>query len=280
MGYKNLLVQLDTTRACEKRVTAALDLAQRFDAHLVGLYVSPEPGLPVFMEAHLSEDLRRLQRETRQQRADRVIGDFEEAARLAGIGVESRVVPAPLDAIPDVLALHGRYSDLLILGQHDPDDDEALPPSLVQDTILGLGRPAILIPYIGAPQGFGRRIMLAWDGGREAALAATEALPLMRKAELVRVLSVNPKRGIAGQGTSPGSDVAVSLARHGINVEAQHAVSDDLEVADVLLSRAADYGVDLIVLGAYAHSRLRDIVLGGVTRTLLRHMTVPLLMAH
>ena len=280
MGYKNLLVQLDTTKACAGRVTAALDLAQRFDAHLVGLYVSPEPIMPVFMEAHLSEELRESQQRARQQRAERVITAFEEAARLASARFESRHVTAALDDFPEVLALHGRYSDLVILGQHDPEDDEALPASLVEETLLGLGRPAILVPYIGAPEGFGRQIMLAWDGGREAAHAASEAIPLMRQAELVRVLCVNPKRGIGGHGDTPGADIALALARHGINVEAQHAVSEDLEVAEVLLSRAADYGTDLIVLGAYAHSRLRDIILGGVTRTLLRHMTVPLLMTH
>lgn len=280
MGYKNLLIQLDTTKACKKRVAAALELAQRFDAHLAGIYVSPEPNLPVFMEAHLGEELRQTQRDMRRQRAQGVIDDFEAAARRVGVSVESRQIAAPMDDIPDVMALHGRYADLVVLGQTDPQDDESLPASLTQETIMGIGRPVLLVPYIGAPEGFGRQIMLAWDSGREAARATIDALPLLRKAEMVRILAVNPKRGIGGHGDTPGADVALALARHGVKAEAQHTVTDDLEVADVLLSRAADYGTDLIVLGAYAHSRLRDLVLGGVTRTLLRHMTVPLLMSH
>lgn len=280
MTYKNLLVQLDSTKACEKRVAAALELADRFDAHLVGLYVSPELSVPAFIEAHLSEELRRVQVEMRRERVEAVITRFEEAAQRFGRTVESRRASAFIDDIPDVLALHGRYSDLVILGQHDPEDEESLPPSVVEQALLGLGRPALLIPYIGAPENFGSQIMLAWDASREAARAVTDALPFMRRAELVRIISVNPKRGIFGHGETPGSDVALSLARHGVKAEVQHVVTDELEVADVLLSRAADYGTNLIVLGAYAHSRLRDLILGGVTRTLLRHMTVPLLMAH
>lgn len=280
MAYKNLLVQLDGTRACSDRIAAALDLATRFDAHLVGLYVSPELNVPSFIEAHLSEELRSAQIGRRRERADEIIGRFEDAARRAGRTVESRQAAAFLDDIPEVLAFHGRYADLLILGQHDPEDEEALPPSLVQETLLSVGRPCLLVPYIGVPENFGRQVLLAWDSGREAARATIDALPLLRRAEKVRILAVNPQRGLDGHGDTPGADVALALARHGVIAEAQQTVSEELEVADVLLSRAADYGSDLIVLGAYAHSRLRDLVLGGVTRSLLRQMTVPLLMSH
>ncbi|WP_366555013.1 universal stress protein [Aquibaculum sediminis] len=280
MGYKNLLVQLDTTKACQKRVSAALELAQRFDAHLVGLYVSPELSVPSFIEAQLGEDVRNMQLNLRRERAEEAIGSFEEAARKAGVTVESRRQAAFLDEIPDVIALHGRYSDLVILGQQDEDDEESLPSSLTEETLLSVGRPVLLVPYIGVPEGFGRQITLGWDGSREAARAASDALPFLKRADAVRVLCVNPKRGIGGHGEEPGADIALSLARHGVKAEAQHVVSREVEVADLMLSRAADQGTDLMVLGAYGHSRMRELIMGGVTHTLLRNMTVPLLMSH
>lgn len=280
MGYKNLLVQLDTTKACQKRVAAALELAQRFDAHLVGLYVSPELSVPSFIEAQLGEEVRTMQLNLRRERAEEAIGSFEEAARRAGVTVESRRQAAFLDEMPDVIALHGRYSDLVILGQQDEDDEESLPSSLTEETLLSVGRPVLMVPYIGAPEGFGRQITLGWDGSREAARAASDALPFLKRADAVRVLCVNPKRGIGGHGEEPGADIALSLARHGVKAEAQHVVSREVEVADLMLSRAADQGTDLMVLGAYGHSRMRELIMGGVTHTLLRNMTVPLLMSH
>ena len=279
MAYKNLLLHLDNSKACEKRVAVGLDLAQRFDAHLVGLYVSPELNVPSYIEAHLSDELRENQMTLRRQKAEQVIAAFEEAARLAAVSVESRQVSALLNDIPEVLALHGRYSDLVILGQHDPDDDQAIPAPLIGETLLGLGHPALLVPYIGVPEGFGRQIMLAWDAGREAARAASDALPFLRRADLVRIVTVNPKRGIHGHGDTPGADIALSLARHGVTAKVQQMASEELEVADLLLSRAADFGTDMIVLGAYAHSRVRDLIFGGVTRSLLRHTTLPLLLS-
>lgn len=280
MGYKNLLVQLDSSKACKKRVAVALDLAQRFDAHLAGLYVSPELSVPSFIEAQLGEQVRSMQLNLRRERADRALGEFEEAARRAGVSVESRRQAAFLDEIPDVVAVHGRYADLVILGQQDTEDEESLPAALTEETLLTLGRPALLVPYIGAPEGFGRRVTLAWDASREAARAASDALPLLRRSEVVRIVCVNPKRGIRGHGEEPGADIALSLARHGVKAEAQHVINAEMDVADVLLSRAADQDTDLMVLGAYGHSRIREVVLGGVTQSLLRNMTVPLLMAH
>lgn len=280
MGYKNLLVQLDSSKACAKRVAAAIDLAQRFDAHLVGLYVSPELSVPSFIEAQLGESVREMQRGLRRERADKAIAAFEEAARKGGVVAEGRRQGAFLDEIPEIVTLHGRYADLVVLGQHDPDDEEALPAALVEETLMSLGRPALLVPYIGAPEGFGRRVLLAWDASREAARAASDALPLLRRAEHVQVLCVNPKQGIGGHGEEPGADIALALARHGVKAEAQHVIDRSLEVADVLLSRAADQDADLMVLGAYGHSRIRELVLGGVTHSLLRQMTIPLLMAH
>jgi nucleotide-binding universal stress UspA family protein len=137
-----------------------------------------------------------------------------------------------------------------------------------------------VVPYIGGSDIIGRRALVAWNASREAARALNDAIPLLEDAENVTVLSVNPKRGIRGEGDLPAADIALHLARHGMKAEASYVVAEDIGVGDALLSRAADLGSDLIVMGGYGHSRLREIVLGGATRTVLRHMTVPVLLSH
>jgi nucleotide-binding universal stress UspA family protein len=151
---------------------------------------------------------------------------------------------------------------------------------MVGDLVTSAGRPALVIPYIGAPEPFGRTVTIAWDAGREAARAVADAMPLLEKAEKVHLLTVNPRFGISGHGEEPGADIALHLARHGIQAEVNHSHARDMEVGDLVLSWLADSSSDLLVMGAYGHSRLRELVLGGVTRRLLDSMTVPVLMSH
>ena len=146
--------------------------------------------------------------------------------------------------------------------------------------MLSAGRPALVVPDIGAGKTLGRRVMIAWDTGREAARAVNDALPILQQAEAVTVLSVNPRPGIDLHGEEPGADIALHLTRHGVKVEVQRTQVEEINIGDTILSRLADLGSDLLVMGAYGHSRLREVVLGGVTRTLLESMTVPVLMSH
>ena len=143
---------------------------------------------------------------------------------------------------------------------------------------MAAGRPALVVPYIGAGKTIGARPMVAWDGGREAARAVNDAMPMLERAKSVVVLTVNPKKRDHGQ--EPGADIALHLARHGIKVEAQHLEVRDMSVADTILSRMADQGIDLLVMGAYGHSRIREWVMGGTTRQIFANMTVPVLMSH
>ncbi len=151
---------------------------------------------------------------------------------------------------------------------------------MVGNLVMSAGRPALVIPYIGAPEGFGRTVTLAWDAGREAARTVADAMPLLERAEQVHVLAVNPRSGISGHGEEPGADIALHLARHGITAEVNHTHAQDVGVGDAILSWLSDSGSDLLVMGAYGHSRLRELVLGGVTRRLLDSMTVPVLISH
>jgi nucleotide-binding universal stress UspA family protein len=194
------------------------------------------------------------------------------------VSAEWREIPAGPEADP---ALHARYADLAILGQLDPDrgDSELTKPRPEQVALVS-GRPVLVVPYAGHFDSIGRRVLVAWNASREAARAVSDAMPLLAAAELVTVLTIDPREGPNGHGEIPGADISLHLARRGVKAETDRTVSAGLPVGEVMLSRAADLGADLIVMGAYGHSRARELLLGGATRSLLRSMTVPVLMSH
>jgi len=146
--------------------------------------------------------------------------------------------------------------------------------------MLSVGRPVLVGPYVGEFKALAEHVLLCWNAAREAARALTDALPLLQRAKKVTILSANPEQTPSGHGEAPGSDIALYLARHGVRAEASRAVSKEVDIGSLILSRAFDVGADMIVMGAYGHSRVREIVLGGATRTVLASMTVPVLMSH
>jgi nucleotide-binding universal stress UspA family protein len=287
MSFKDILVHLDDGRAREERIAIACELARLQQAHLVGLYVVEPVSLggyrmPVAEDAPIDfEELRIAQ--ARLQAAATTAGQRAEAAFLAAAeraGITSECRHAEGD-VADVVALHARYADLAVLGQIDP---EARPPGsaahLPESILLGSGRPILMVPYVGHFETVGKNVLVAWNATREAARAVGDALPLLKGADVVTVLSLNPERGIAGEGNLPAADIAHHLARHDVKAVASYTVAEDIDVGNLLLSRAADLGSDLIVMGGYGHSRTRELILGGATRTILENMTVPVLMSH
>jgi nucleotide-binding universal stress UspA family protein len=137
-----------------------------------------------------------------------------------------------------------------------------------------------VIPFAGDFPVIGEHVLVAWNASREATRAVADALPLLSRARAVTVLAINPRHGIGGHGDVPAADIALHLARHGVRAEAAHTIATDIPDAEALLSYAADIGADLIVAGGYGHSRARELVFGGVTRSLLKEMTVPVLLSH
>lgn len=280
MALKDLLVHVDSSRQSPARLDAAVALAAAHDAHLVGLYVASPPHLPPHIRAQIPDDLLLAQQKREEESAARARGGFEDAIRRAGVNGEWRFVEGA--ALP-TLALHGRYVDLLVVGQRDPSGDSgADDPAIPDHLVLSAGRPSLVIPYAGTFPVVGERVMVAWDASRLATRAVNDALPLMEKAASVIVLAVNPVTRDDGRshGEIPCADICLHLARHGIRAEAQQIEAHDLAVGEMLLSRAADQGIDLMVCGAYGHARWREVVMGGVTRHLLAHMTLPVLMSH
>lgn len=285
MALRNLLLHVDGTRACAAREDAAIAFAAAHDAHLSALYCIGEIHFEGWADWPL--DLVEQQASDQESTAETVIGRFRDKAEGAGIRYETRTVRTRMNAIAEQVALHARYADLAILGQVDPDEPPAGGTALVQQVLLGSGRPVLVIPYIGAPgQGsgegihIGRDTVVAWDAGREATRAVNDALPILERARRVTVLAADPGRSPGHHGEEPGADIALHLSRHGIAVDVQRLPGGGLSAADAILARIADAFDDLLVMGGYGHSRLREIVLGGATRHVLEEMTVPVLMSH
>ena len=203
MTFKNLLVHVDNSKACEGRIAAALTLAEAHDAHLTGLALAAEFSMPTYIGSQMPLSVMELQREQAMSRAEEAAGLFDKALAKSGRKGESRIVPClDIDAA-STIALHGRHSDLVVLGQADPDTASSRALHLAEEVTLAVGRPTLVVPYIGAGKTLGRRVMVAWDVGREATRAINDALPVLRAAESVTILSINPRPGTDGHAKSP-----------------------------------------------------------------------------
>ena len=280
MSYKDLLVVLGSDAASRGRMALAAALSERFAAHLVGLYPFPVPDIPRtlgYYNPSLFDPIFRELREKAQEVCDREREAFEHAASLRGLSAEWRVTEG-LEADP---AVHARYVDLTILGQLDPDggDTELIRPR--PDLVaLASGRPILAVPYAGQFETVGQRVLIGWNATREATRAVNDAMPLLAAADVVTVLTIDAREGPDAHGELPGADISLHLARHGVKATIERTVSAGVPAGEVLLSRAADLGADLLVIGAYGHSRMRELLLGGATRSILQSMTVPVLMSH
>ena len=276
MQYKDILVHVDSFEQSQARLEIATQVAAQHDAHLTGLYVVPNLYIPPLQDmAQLPPEYIEQQTELSDEDAKKAELIFYEIVKNADVDHKWRKAEGnPVD----VIRLQSRYCDLLILGQRNPN--AAIQFGDLPDVlILTIGRPVLIVPYSTDIRNIGTRVMVGWDASAQAARAVHDAIPLINDAEKVDIIEINPNGGDE-HGETPCADISLHLSRHGINVEAQSITVNDIGIADILLSRAADKGVDLFVMGAYGHSRWRELVLGGVTAHMLDHMTMPVLMAH
>jgi nucleotide-binding universal stress UspA family protein len=275
MTCKTLLVHLDDSPHSAARTDFALDLARQYGAHLIGLYVvCQELTRPIFLHAEgtwvtASERRRNANREDAQAR-------FLSAGERAGLGVEWR---APVGPTVETAILHARHADLLILGQYDPRESSSyVSLHFVEDVVMSSGRPAIVLPCVGTVRSFAQRVLIAWDGSRECARSVADALPVIKAAKFVTVMTV--QRHPSGGG-SASHELVAWLGRHGIEAGlADAAAMDGVSTGAVVLNMVADLHIDLLVMGAYGHPRIQERLLGGVTQTVFQSMTVPALMSH
>lgn len=271
---KDVVVKLSLDAAADHAAAYAISLAAAFEAHVTGIALAYEPDIMPDPSGPGARRFLRV-REENEQAASAAAAQFEKKAAEAGVSAAARAVTTTVSGGYDLFGRVARRFDLAVVGQDDPDTElsEAL---VAEGALFESGRPLIMVPYIHKSGLKLDRVMACWDGSRPAARAVADAMPLLSRAERVDVVIVEQ----AKSDEMPGADLAQHLARHGLNVTVQRIVRGDLDVKDALLNYAADSAADFIVMGGYGHSRMREFILGGVTRGMLESMTVPTLMSH
>ncbi|HEX7983746.1 MAG TPA: universal stress protein [Duganella sp.] len=281
MSYKTILVHVDRSSRADARVALAARLALDEQAYLIGAASSGfVPELYVANAMMMAAPMPLEELEVCRAGARRALDNFEKIARGAGVdAIERRLGDDPAQ---HGIVLQARYADLVVVGQHDPaDPDAGATRDLPEYAALQGGRPVLVVPYAGRFDRIDRHALVAWDGSRSAVRALTDALPLLRRTGSVTLAVFNPQRQYGVHGDLPGADIALLLARHGVKVDVlRQDTPPGLDVGNALLSLAADIDADLLVMGAYGHMRWREVLMGGVTRTVLQSMTLPVLMSH
>jgi nucleotide-binding universal stress UspA family protein len=286
MTIRDMLVLIDNGTAAPAGATprplgpapaAALELAARLGAHATGVALAVDPIVPGFVVAPLPVEVIEQARRQAIAVADEAAAAFSAEATRLGIGHETRISEILMGGVPEGFAAAARTTDLVVIGQDDPDHPEPMREAMIETALFEGAAPMLLVPYIvKAPLSFAR-VMIGWDGGRTAARAVHAALPILKLAEKISVVMIDRAGSLPGQ---PGADLAEWLARHDLKIDVEQIEAGDLAVADALLDHAADRSFDVLVMGGYGHSRVREFLLGGATRGILASMTLPVLMAH
>ena len=279
MTYRSLLVFLDSDPMCAARTQVAMRLAQDLDCHLVGVAPTGIVELPMFPEAATAlAEFSALAWDSLRDHAEQATQRFRDACRAAGVK-SFEVVVDESDKAPSVVR-HAHCSDLTVLSQADPTArGHRVAQAFVEQVVLYSARPTLILPYAGSFETVGRNAMVAWDDSREAARALSDALPLLRQAEHVQIVSWSESPDSENNLRQRLDALSKWLMWQGVSASVR-VETTDIDIADAMLSHAADSNTDLLVMGAYGHARWSERVLGGATRGLLAAMTVPVLMSH
>lgn len=277
MPLNDILVHADSSAKSEKRFKLSLKLAKRHGATLFCLYTQ---AMPLSLGLSNNKDKRR---KLHKSAAQEVFADYQKLADQAGVKLITEIskLPNSEDDVTRQLIQATQHMDLVVISQyHHKTAAGILPHDLAERLVLESGRPALILPYAGEFKDLGKRVLIAWNTGRESVRAVNDAIPLIQDATTVNVIAINPNKGKKRHGEVPAEDIAQHLVRHGINATSEHLTTNDVDAANMLLSCAADESADLLVMGAYGHHRLQELILGGVTRDILKNMAVPVLMSH
>jgi len=281
MTHPTVLVHIDDSPECPNRLAVALQLSRTLGAHIAGAYFEDAPDIAPAVAALLPPETFERHAQNLAARQRFAENAFRGAAKNAGVAsVEWRTPPG---SGIDAAVAHARCADLTVLSQPDQVQlDWGFEAQRLAAVLLESGRPLVVAPRFNIDPGLGRHIVVAWDGGREASRAVSDALPLLARAERVTVACLDPSATARGADGAARERLVAYLQRHGAKatLEADNLGGDDISVGDWLLSRMADISADLLVMGGYGHPRWRERVLGGATRALLSGMTVPVFMAH
>ncbi|WP_333822173.1 universal stress protein [Pinisolibacter sp.] len=295
MAIKDMLVLLDNGYATSDRPvvprgtgnadvdaigpgpTLAVDLARRLEAHVTGVALAVDPIVPGFVVAPLPVEVIEQARTQAMEVARTATDRFRVIAERGGVAAETRVAEILMGGAPEGFVVNCRSTDLVVIGQDDPDRPEPMREAMIETALFEGTAPLLVVPYISRGAIALDRVMIGWDGSRTAARAVQAAMPLLALAKKISVVMIEKAGSTPGQ---PGAELATWLARHGLDVELVQVEAPDISVADALLDHAADKAFDLLIMGGYGHSRVREFLLGGATRGILATMTIPVLMAH
>ena len=280
MAYKTILVSLNEVARSPQLIAAAATLGRLFSAHVSGHYVIPALQVYPSVGFEVAPQVFEGNRSYFKDNAVRVRAEFESAMLRDGVAHDFHEIDSRTPLIADEVIGSGRSADLVIVSAANLDAVTGVERDFVEQVIMAVGRPVIVLPSTGEAKLDLTDIVLGWEGGREAARAAFDAMPLLKVAKKVRVVRADPQKDPALRGSVPGADLAEALARHGVKAETHPYPTDGADPGRALLGCADDTGAGLIVMGAYAHSRLTQFIFGGTTSYVLAHMNRPVLMSH
>lgn len=278
MPGTTILVCMNDLERTDAMLSAMSVLAGQGDVHFVGCYVIP--AVQVYGGTGLSAaqvfDGNRKHFQAEEQKTHDA---FEAHAKAEGLSVEWRQVESQTTMLSDGVLPMAMICDMVLTSQSREDSFALIESEFVERLVMESGRPVLTIPVFGDFKTFGQSVLCAWNSTRESARAVFDALDVMKSAKRTEICWIDPAKGENGLDL-PGAEIATVLARHGINTEVNAIATGGAKIGEALLSHAADTGADLIVMGAYGHSRMREFVFGGATQTMLEAMTVPVLMSH
>ncbi len=278
MSYKTLLVCLNSEAEAKRLIPVACQLANQFDAHLIGLYSIQNLEIYASISMQLSSDALAQLQSNQQATALEIKKLFDHHTHHQSFVSEWRQIETSTAATGERLAEQARCADLVIMSQLDPEHNHPGPAAIMRRVIEHSGRPVLVVPLFGTFDTIGKRTLIGWSGTRESARAVHDAIPLMLESintQVFWVIGADTEQDDLMEHT--GHETARCLNRHGITASVSHRARGDAPVGDELLNEASDSGADLIVTGAYGHSRLYDLVIGATTSHLLKYMTTPVL---
>lgn len=276
MAIKDILTLTDLNgeQAASK---VAVEFARQTGAHATGLALAFEPIVPGFLAAPMPTDYLHAAKTQAVEAAKASVEKFKGFAEKAGVTSETRIEEVITGGSLETIMGHCRLTDMVVIGQDNPETPEPMREMLIEGLLFESGVPSLIVPFISHGEFKCDKVVLAWDGSATAARAVHAALPILERAKEVTIVIVNKGLPLEGE---PGSDIATYLARHGLEVTIDVINNPPIGVADALLNYVSENGVDLLVMGGYGHSRMREYLVGGATRDILHSMTVPVLMAH
>jgi nucleotide-binding universal stress UspA family protein len=279
MEYKNLLVYLDQGASNKERVNTAIAIAKVHEAQLTGVVVNALPASSILHKLGFGKGEALM--EQQRNDAEEIIGHFKQVTKQQGVQADTRIIECVEGRAAEKLAHMARIFDLSIMRQANPDKlNASFISELSEEVMLSSGRPVFFIPYVGAHNIPCRRGLIAWDGSRAAARAVHDALPLLKMMEKVVILIVDADKIEHYADSQPGEELSRHLGIHGVNNEIRRLAKAEVSTSTVILNELSDSGADILIMGGYGTPKLREIMLGGVTRTLFECMTVPVFMSH